>query len=402
MGFKIIYKNLFEVKLLHHYFLNKGAVGYDAMDPEQKTIMEAQYDSRGIFQIIPTNECTSLLRAHNALFRSTPSGFMVGIKSVADEILPGVFNPFIKPADELTFRFLLRMKDHDLLNYTALPLQNQSGSFYVFKNYQVEGPAIFPSLSAVQPLFKPGKEYFPGDMLSDHPANQTKLFTALLRTSNNTATTTDWLEETGNATTPLSYASSGDRYPVVQGILIYKVKTANLVPAFTLKNSKGETINPLLTVITGDFYTIQADMRGFPAGFYTLHAENTNSAYLDEMTFYLLHEEILPFGLVEIKVKSNLAGFDLLDQGHLRSPVFELRFRNRLTFWRYFGKQFEVPFEVDDPLPVTRFGHIEIARPQEPDDNKVVMLPNPSTALIKPEALVNMNEKKYYSDIHIN
>jgi len=402
MSFHIIYKNLFEVKLLHHFFLNNGEQGWDALEPGEKTRMEEQYDSREIFQIIPTGECASLMKAHYALFRTTPSGFLVGIKSVPDSVLPETFNPFTGLDEELTFRFLIKLKDPNFLNYTALPISGQDGNFYVFKNYQVTSQSVFPSICAIQPLYKPGKEYFPGDMLSNHPVNQTRLFTALVKTVNNTSTPSDWLNEEGSATTPLHYASEGDRYTVASGIYNYKVKQENIIPQVTFKNGKGEVITPKLAIIAGDHYMIQADLRGYPAGFYTLHAENVDPAYVDDVTLYLLQEDMVSFGVIEIRVKSNQPGFDLLDQGHLRAPVFELRFRNRMTYWRYFGKYFEVPFEVADPLPVTRFGHIEITKPPEPDDSKVIMLPNPSPALIKPEALFKAGEKKYYSDIHIN
>jgi hypothetical protein len=402
MSFHIIYKNLFEVKLLHHFFLNNGEQGWDAMEPEEKIRMEEQYDSREIFRVEPTVDCLTMLKAHHALFRATPSGFMVGIKSVADSILPGAFNPFSKLDEDLTFRFLIRIKDTNFLNYTALPLSGQDGSIYVFKNYQVTNQAVYPSICAIQPQYKPGKEYLPGDMLSNDPVNQTRLFTALVKTMNNTSNPSDWLNEEGNATTPLRYASEADRYPVATGIYNYKVNQANLVPKVTIKNGKGEFINPKLEILAGAHHIIQADLRGYPAGFYSLHAENADPAYLDDINLYLLKEDVMPFGMIEIRVKSNQPGFDLLDQGHLLTPAFELRFRNRMTYWRYFGKYFEVPFEVADPLPVTRFGLIEITKPPEPDDSKVIMLPNPSPAGIKPDALVKAGEKKYYSDIHIN
>jgi hypothetical protein len=57
---------------------------------------------------------------------------------------------------------------------------------------------------------------------------------------------------------------------------------------------------------------------------------------------------------------------------------------------------------LQDPLPLTRYGNIEIMKPPEPEDTKTIMLPNPSVSLIKAEALIHAEEKKYYSEIHIN
>jgi hypothetical protein len=402
MGFHITYKNLFEIKLLHHFFLNKGEEGWDSMTQDERDTLEAKYNIRNILEIKPTEACAGSLRSHYCIFKNTPSGFIVGIKAQPDEIQPEVFNPFSTPDHDLTFRFTIKLKDYNFLNYTALSLRENTGMIYVFKNYKVNNPAIFPSLSAIQPVFEPGKTYYPGDMLSNHAINQTRVFTALLKTSTNTSTATDWLNEEGNATTPLSYANDSDRYPLANGILNYRMKVENAKPAVTIKNEAGETVNPKTEIIPGDFYEVQADLRNFPGGFYSAHIESPDVVYQDDYTFYLVQQNEVPFGMIEVRVKSNMAGFDLLDQGHLLSPVYELRFRNRRTHWRYFGKIFDLPFEVPDPLPLTRFGHIEIVKPPEPEDTKIIMLPNPSEPVIKPEALILEDEKKYYSDIHIN
>jgi hypothetical protein len=402
MGFRIIFKNLLEIKLLHHYFLDKGIVRYDTMSPEEKDKLEEKYDIRNILDITPTGDSMNLLSAHRCVYKSTPMGILVGIKAEPDDLLPGIFNPFISMEDDLSLRFILRLKDAGFANYTALPLKGNSGSMFIFKNYSGPASTAHPSLSAIPPVYKPGEEYLPGDMLSDHESNQTRLFTARIKTSNDTSNVSDWISEEGDETTPLRYANVNDRYPVVTGIMNYEMKMKEAYPTAIFKNHSGETVKPKVEVIPGDFNILQADLRAFPEGFYSLHVECADPVYQDDVSFYLLQHSDVPFGLIDIKVKSDLPGYDLFDQGHLRSPAFELRFRNRRTHWRYFGKIFNIPFEVQDPLPLTRYGQIEITKPPEPEDIKTIMLPNPSDPVIKPEALISSSEKKYYSDIHIN
>jgi len=362
----------------------------------------ANYDIREIIEITPTPDCLDLMRSRYCLYKYTPSGILVGIKAEPDEINADLYNPFASLENDLIFRFIIRLKDMSFLNFTALPLPGNSGSMYVFKNYKFTAASVFPSLSAIPPVYAADTEYLPGDMLSDHAVNQNRLFTALVKTVNNTSTVTDWLEEQGNAVTPMDYANLNDRHMVASGFLDYTMKVGDAGPVATIKNSSGLTVNPKIEIIKGGFYSLRADLRNFPEGFYSLHVESNDVVYSDDLVFYLIQQSDHPFGLIEIKVKSNLAGYDLLDQGHLAMPVFVLRFRNRRTHWRYSGKSFATPFVVTDPLPLTRFGHIEITKPPDPEDDKIINLPNPADPAIRPEALIKEDEKKYYSDIHIN
>jgi hypothetical protein len=402
MSLHIIYKNLFDIKLLHHFFLDKGIETWDTMTQEEKDKIEAKYDIRDIFEITPTPDCNKVLRAHNCVFKNTSAGILVGIKAKPNELEPGKFKPFISLHKDLTFRFLIRLKDLNFTNYTALPLQGNSGKMFIFKNYTLNTSLSFPSLNAIPPVYEPAATYLPGDMLSDDPVNQTKLFTAMVKTINNTSVAADWLTEEANAETPMNYANINDRYPVAIGFFIYKMKQENVYPIATMKNFSGDNINPKMEILQGDFYTIQVDMRNFPQGFYSIHIEGDNPAYIDNVTFYLMQQSEVPYGLIEIKVKSDQPDYDLTELEQLLSPVFELRFRNRRTFWRYFGKIFNTPFEVQDPLPLTRYGFIEVAKPPDPEEDKTILLPNPSDSLIMAEALTKTDEKKYYSDIQIN
>ncbi len=89
-------------------------------------------------------------------------------------------------------------------------------------------------------------------------------------------------------------------------------------------------------------------------------------------------------------------------QGFMRSPVYELRFRNRRTRWRYIGKKFNDTSVTDTPLPLTRFGFIENVTVKDKNGIPVTDLPNPTLSIIKTEALVKTTEKYFYSEIHIN
>lgn len=402
MSQTILYKSLFEIKLLHHFFLNKGEQEWDKMSQEDKDRMESNYDIREIFDIIPTQESAKSLSSHSCIFKKTSSGLLVGIKAEADKTNPGKFKSYIPLADNLTFRFLVKLKDMNFMNYSALPLQGNQNKMFVFSNSLNNTSNSFPSLCAIPPVFKPGNTYLPGDMLSDSAGTQTKLFTALIKTGNNPTLSSDWLTETGNATTPLSYVNVNDSYPIANGFFTYTMKVKDAKPIATMKNSAGFTIQPKMEVLPADFQTLQVDLLKYPQGIYSIHIDSDDPGYHDDVAFYLLQGNETPFGLIEIRVKSKQSSYDLFNQGDLLSPTYEIRFRNRRTHWRYIGKLFDSPYVLENPLPLTRYGNIEIMKPPEPEDTKTIMLPNPSVSLIKAEALIHTEEKKYYSEIHIN
>lgn len=403
MSQSILYKNLFQIMVRHHYFLNKGEQEWDSMSQEQKESQEAKFDVREILDIIPTSDCIKILNAHNCVLKRTASGILVGIKVVADDINTGEFKPFVSLKDDETFRFMVKLKDYNFLNYTALTLQSTRGKSYILNNSLTNSSNIFPSLCTIPPLFEIGGTYMPGDMLSDNDTNQTKLYTALVKTNANPTSSADWLTENQGANTPLSYINENDSYQVANGIFTYTMKEKDSLPVAHVKDASGNTINPKIEVLQGDYYTLQVDMLKFKEGIYSIQIDsNNNLAYHDNITFYLLQGSDAPFAIIEINVKSKQTDFDLLDQDDLRSPVYEIRFRNRRTYWRYLSPKFSAPFVTNDPLPLTWYGNIEILKPPETDETEPMALPNPSVSQIKAEALINATETKYYSDIHIN
>lgn len=402
MSQSILYKSLFEVKIRHHYFLNKGEHTWDSMSQEDKDSQEEKFDVRDILDITPTTDCIKALNAHNCVFRKTSSGIIVGIKALVDVANAGKFKPFVTLNDNETFRFLVKLKDYNFLNYTALSLQSSRNKLFALNNSINNASYRFPVLSAFPPVFENGKTYMPGDMLSDSSTNQSKLFTALVKTTDNPVGSDEWLTENGNANTPLNYVNINDSYPVANGFLTYTMTEKNSYPIAKLKDASGFTINPKMEVLQGEFYSLQVDMLKYPEGIYSIHIDSDNPAYHDDVTFYLLHSSDTPFALIEVKVKSKQTAFHLINQGNLVSPVFEIRFRNRRTHWRYLGKTFSTPYIPDNPFPLTRFGNIEVLKPPDLENGEAIMLPNPSASLIKAEALINANETKYYSEIYIN
>lgn len=403
MSVSISYSILFEVKIIHHYFLNRGEKVFDAMNDSEKTKMMLRYDARDVFEIVPTEECNKLLRAYNCIFKVTSSGIIVGLRAESDGLIPPKFKPFMTLEDDLKFTFLIKLRDRNFMNYSALPFIGNSGQLFTFQNTLAGSPKKFPSLSTIPPIYKATTEYLPGDMLSNSVNNQTKLFTALRKTTKVTSTAGDWLTEKSTDNLPMQYVNVNDRHQLVRGMFSYQVKVAEVEPLANIKTATGITVIPKIAMLPGTFRMLQVDMREFPEGFYSMHVESTTPAYTDDVAFYLLQQRESPFGIIQLNVKSDDVAYNMLDpQGFMRSPIYELRFRNRFTNWRYIGEKFNDASVTNIPLPLTHFGFIENVKVMGKNGVYIEDLPNPSVPIIKTEALTKSTEKNFYSEIHIH
>ncbi|MGR8935584.1 MAG: hypothetical protein ACU837_14510 [Gammaproteobacteria bacterium] len=67
------------------------------------------------------------------------------------------------------------------------------------------------------------------------------------------------------------------------------------------------------------------------------------------------------YALIRLSAKANNASFSFIDHaGHALAtrPVFQVRFKNRATFWNYFDKTTRVSISSEPtPLPLTYFGN---------------------------------------------
>ena len=84
MAFNNKYFRLFEVRILHEYYLLAGAdhIFYDlsANDRQEmlmKRVLGGQYKLLNDLDIVPTPSTTQLLRNHKLIFKKTATGFVV-------------------------------------------------------------------------------------------------------------------------------------------------------------------------------------------------------------------------------------------------------------------------------------------------------------------------------------
>ncbi|MFK7786665.1 MAG: hypothetical protein AB8B56_16220 [Crocinitomicaceae bacterium] len=131
MGFNKKYKSLFNVEILHHYFLDEGEDVYGVVlpnpeDEEKKQVrMErnlAAYDLSNYLKITPTNKTTTALRNLRSRFMQTKFGFEVATASNGDK-------PFIDFTANSSFDFIARINDPFFENYTDITIDREAPLF---------------------------------------------------------------------------------------------------------------------------------------------------------------------------------------------------------------------------------------------------------------------------------
>lgn len=129
MTFSITYKPLFEIKILHKYFLNKGTEDFFSMDELTKEKQLADFDVSTLFSIVPTLETQRKLKGQNLVFKTSNHGLTVWARlSEGSEVAP-----LIPVDDSLELTFLLKLLNHTFYNFTNLDMLNV-GKLLFFSN----------------------------------------------------------------------------------------------------------------------------------------------------------------------------------------------------------------------------------------------------------------------------
>ncbi len=129
MTFTIQYKPLFQVNILHKYFLNRGENEYFTMSENDKIKQLDKYDFNTFFSVYPTTETQKKLNGYNLVFKPLNSTFTVWSKVTGTN----KNKPFIAFDNDLSFTFLVKPKESAFFNYSNLKLEN-AGKIYYFSN----------------------------------------------------------------------------------------------------------------------------------------------------------------------------------------------------------------------------------------------------------------------------
>ncbi len=304
MGERIVngYKRLFEVRLLHHYWLDDGSSVFDSLPESRRTALLLTYDSRNFLDVAPTKSTENKLKAFGCVFKNTSLGFVVAVPKAT-----------IIPDDEV-FSFVITITNAAFFNYTSLTFTDR-------KIYEVYYPAkdriirykenipVFSNLTGASRGVSPDRQLFlsseiPGSAPTDK---------------------VEFLNITSGKLLQLTSSQPGATTMQISA-------SAGSMPVFMHQNDTPAIIPP-------------AGVTGAPAKGVMLTDE--------------IPDQI--FGLVNIAATNpGDSDFSCTTGGVAKAicPVFQIRFKSRSAFWKYLDKNTGASVsESATPLPLTFTGN---------------------------------------------
>mgnify|MGYP006879017888 CR=1 FL=1 len=118
MGLNSKYKTLFDLRILHRFFLNEGETEYQVSgSPEQDKLDKNRenYSLSDFMTVSPTLRTRKVLTNYKARFQQYKDGIRVSLKEIGDDT-----TPFIEFNSSFYLDFTLQINDQFFENYTDI------------------------------------------------------------------------------------------------------------------------------------------------------------------------------------------------------------------------------------------------------------------------------------------
>lgn len=314
MSEKVIigYKRLFEVRLLHHYWLDDGVTIIDSFQREKKLRVLRDYDISQFLNIMPTPDSENKIKGLKGVFKKTATGFVVAVPKMA--VIP----------DDYFLCFVITVTNASFYNYTALTLVDRK----IYELYYLpekklyrykENIPVFSNLTGTSRGSGSDKLLFLSKEIPDTAIDDKAEF----------------LNITGGGLVQLTSNQPDANLQQIGAV-------ATDMPVFHNQNDIPAIVPP-------------PGLTGAPA------------------KGILLGEEIPDnvSGLIHITAKNPADPNFSCTSAHkakVKAPLFQIRFKNRSAWWRYMDKRTgAVKSESPSPLPLTFFGNAGLGmKPGDP------------------------------------
>ena len=369
-----IYKTLFEIKLMHEFFLTnqQGQTPFELTDQQQRLAfviqsftddlvsvneeleydfpesLKSTYENYGLKLITSYSGCKVAIQVNQTI------GEDQSLKYQPTEDLPPNFSVVV----------LLSRKNNSIDRYTNSRLGSAVPFTYFFSNEALPDAKTAPFLTAAIPDFNDETNYEQGELALFNGTD--------IREYYNDGTTDQWESVTGTG-----FASEADRILARSGFNYSFPATASVTEAsFVLKNFSGETVKTItvnqsdaLQKVNLNFSGLPDFLSGAPAdplknSLYTLEVTGNNS-YSKKYNL-LFGDNILEadtWGAISMKPIPEDDAFRLIaPDGFLikrrdalgiwtQAPVFEIPLKSRFVYWRYMNdKGRELKLDPGDEL----------------------------------------------------
>lgn len=429
----VVYKTLFELKVLHQFYLTDAdgetVFRYQLQQDRLNFLLQQFVRGRpGIDEMI-TYSVPPFLQKAFAGYRlrlvPTYSGCKLAMAVQEARLDDGtiVYRPFIPLSGDFNFIIFLHQTKEGLDRISNSRLQKTLPALYAFTNERRGGVARpFPVLAAAVSGFDSLYRYEQGE-LAAFGSNELRMFRGDVPGD-------QWQTVEGSG-----FVNENDRIAVPLRTT-YSFGSGSQVKAavFTLKDPSGQEVKttsfqgdiPLNTVALNFEDAVQHTLAGagtFASKLYTLEvAGDNNFSQQHELLFVDLPlNELAPlYGAVHLLPNVTDPAFNLVDSdGFLQTriqpdgtrtapPVFELRVMSRLAYWRYLnnaGKPLDSSTYTADFLSpedgrlvskLPRLSSATITLFQKESDHSLHYLPNPN-----PGELLRIEEGKQYLTIRV-
>lgn len=371
----LIYKTLFEVKLMHEYYLT---------DADGKTVFQLANQVDRIDFLLNQfstdrpavnvdidftfpKEMESKFGNYYLKLLSTYSGFKVAIRVNQQFLSDGtlVYEPFAPLPDDLNVYIQIEKKSGAFDSYTNMGVYNSIPSTYIFSNEDISDAKTFPFITSDISAFDASRPYTQGDVAS-YGANDIRQYYK------------DTIGDQWEAIPGSTFANENDRL-LLPLRFYYSFPNSNITNAVFVLKDKNDIAVKTISVNSTDFLTKTlldfsdvTDKISLPESFqypdviFTLEVNGSNGY---SASHSLIFNDVLysrdMWGLVIIKNKVTEPAFSLLaSDGFLvkrklntgdwnEAPIFEIPIKSRFPFFRFInekGKELKVASSLTDYL----------------------------------------------------
>lgn len=430
------FKRLFEVQILHDYFLTTvdGTSFFERNEEEKEDLLTKKlehniYDISDLFVIQPLEDTKLRMQEYNMMISITSLGFIIGIE-VKEEDLAGaqVYKPQLEIPNTIKLNFSIRPRVSFFKTITTMSFTSGFPAIYYFTNKgrQELDEVTVPVYKTLQLTDKfkshqPGMQYEMGALID---------FAGTLREAIQQTDGSDpnhWVDIPDRG-----FVSDADRI-LLPNNFTYVIKKEEAVTqiSFVLEDESNTEIKTItrngsevIENVALNFSKVDETDEAsddIPSGFYTLkitanaEPEITYSIYLNTAIF-----DKNQLGVIDIRFDEPDSPYSLLDAGgflktritaadvKIPHPVFEIRFKNRRTYWRYNSESTFTPGEIASTN--------EYLVPESLENEKLVSIDpkaltetlvpfNTGTTLILPHPKapsLRVEKEKIFSEIFIN
>ncbi len=336
MGFRVLYKSLFDVTIRHGFHLNHGSLEFDELTQEQQQSKLAGFDLFTDVGLHVPSETEKTLAGLGCLLRTTRTGFKVAteVEQSGNEFLP-----VRVPDRAFRIRVVLETREPRFWNYTNVKFDSLGRVVYYLSNRAGQSGAAFPELSLPEPPYAAGTSYAAGDVVQAVAG----LFLAVRSGAHPVPAADDanWLKLAAS-----NYVSESDHVTLRSPVFSFQPPVEMVtIDAIQITGQDGTPVDLEVPVASpGKAFPIDAS--GFAAGQYTLvvRGRDGSSNPVDEFSEKIYLDAQLPKkNVVAIFELFHLPGevlgpFRLYDEANsfkLLQPEFMVRLLNRHTYWRY-------------------------------------------------------------------